>query len=324
MHQHILLRVEEIKRLVCGMMARFDMVELFVKSTEKNKEILDECLGELLWDIYDLMGEEKRKRKLFQSKDVQCFSNGDQNILVAVPIKNQKNNLMRIRITHEDKWNWELHNKFIRSAGDLLDIHKLEYGVSKAEIAFDTIDEEEGNNFVRSVYMKWGRGDQIFNYQSGKKRRGGSKNGWNEYNFHRIFRRRQSHSYVKGMRRTDWWVSEKIYRWELKLFRKYLRRRRVETVDDLFENARELVESAITFKELDKRKLKRDIKKARHWRLDNKSIPEQYRILKRHGLSHSKANKYFKQIPWPEICFSPELVNTIGVSQDLIYGLTIQ
>jgi hypothetical protein len=44
----------------------------------------------------------------------------------------------------------------------LLSIHGIDYGVSKAEIAFDTLDAEVGKEFSTSVFLKWGRPQNLF------------------------------------------------------------------------------------------------------------------------------------------------------------------
>lgn len=290
------------------MVCRFDMIELFVKKTRENLERRNILLNDFVQDLADHMREPTR---LYEQggRLRHDFYHEDERIILRWPLESQMNNdLLRIRIVNTCKWDWIQHHGYIQSVDAFLGIHKIEYGISKAEIAFDTLSEEVARDFATSVSLKWGRPERLFNYASKKHRNWGSIDGFEEYMFLRKSPR-QSHSYISnhkavGLRGQK--ENEIFYRWELKFRRSYLKRIHIETIDDLFGGTRSLIENSLTFKRLNRTKLNREIPRAKDWRLSGKSIPEQMRMLLRHGLSRTEINRFFVRLEGPEICYTTE------------------
>ncbi len=288
------------REIIC----RFDMIELFIKTTRNNLNHFESIRGDFVNDLWDLV--RKPSKEYLQGKRIrQDFVNEVVQIILRRPIEYTKNDLLRIRIVNPQKWEWQLHHGYVRAVGDLLYKHHIDYGVSKSEIAFDTLDEKIAREFATSFLIKWGRPNKLFNYEKGKKKIGGSSNGDDEYMFRRESGR-QTHSYVRrypisgldGMKK-----EEKIYRLELRFTRKHLRRNAIESIDDLFAKARLLVENSISFKILDRRRLNREIHRAKDWRLAGKSGPEQFRMLLRNGLLQEEILRYFVPVPPAQIYF---------------------
>lgn len=303
---------------------RYDMVEVFVKITPKNLRHFHDSGRQLLQDIYcDLMSNEPSKRYRQGRWDRQDFTNKDERIIIkwpALPLYN--NDLLRIRIVNSNKWDWRLHHGYIRSVGDLLDIHEIDYAISKLEIAFDMRDPNLRDLFASNVWLKWGRPTALFNYQKGKHRRYGSTDGIDEYLFKRSSPR-QTHSYLREyrIRNFDSTSGEAdFYRWELRLKRRYLRTKGLETIDDAFDQTRNLIENSLAFCQLDRKSLNRDIRRAKDWRLKGKSVAEQKRMLKKNGLNPGQIKKYFIAISPPPIYFAVADINS-DFGQHLEYEL---
>jgi len=176
--------------------ARYDMVEIFVKKTKSNFEIIDTISNDLISEFIPFFGEPSKA--YFQGRwERQDFLNDYGWLMFFWPQESyHQNELLRIRITNTCKWDWEVHRDNIRVVGDILDIYGVEYAISKAEIAFDTLNNTAADNFKTSASIKWGRPNKLFNYSKAKYLDGGSPNGADEYMFRRECQR-QTHSYEK-------------------------------------------------------------------------------------------------------------------------------
>ena len=287
---------------------RYDMVELFVKKTPKNLMHFHDSGRQLLWEVYSgLMSNEPSKPYRQGRWFRQDFTNWDEQIIFKWPAhQHYSNDLLRIRIVNPNKWDWRLHHGYIRSVGDLLDIHEIDYAISKLEIAFDIMDPKLRDFFASTAWLKWGRPTALFNYQKGKYRKHGSIDGIDEYLFKRSSPR-QTHSYLRKYR--DKYLDGDMgqgdfYRWELKLRRRYLRTKGLETIDDAFDQTHNLIENSLVFYQLDRGSLNRDIRRAKDWRLKGKSVAEQKRMLKKNGLCPRQIKKSFITIPPPPIYFA--------------------
>lgn len=286
-------------------LGRLDMVELFVKNNQNNL-VKYNAIRDFIYDLSFYFREPGRP--YLQGRRIrQDICDEFEEIILKWPVEYSKNDLLRIRIVNRQKWDWESHHRYIRSVGALLEIHRIEYGISKLEVAFDTLDEEVAREFATSISIKWGRPNRLFNYETGTKRIGGSSNGMDEYMFFRGRSGRQTHAYIRkysayGFK--EFKKIEEIHRWELKFTRKHLRRNGIETIDDLLRKVRSLVENSISFKKLNRRSLNRRIPRAKDWHLMGKSIPEQYRMLSGHGLSRAEIQKYFGPASPPEIIYA--------------------
>lgn len=304
------------KEIIC----RFDMVEIFIKKTTANRKKWEENRNDLVTELTNLFLKPSKAYR--QGNRIRIdFSQDDDLVILSFPTSMiRSNDLGRVRITNKKKWDWAIHNGYVRAVGDILDLLNIEYGVSKAEIAFDIPDRSTAMDFFETVLLKWGRADRLFNYGKGKFKEGGSKNGIDEYMFRRGASR-QTHSYERKYKEdysTGIKRDESFFRWEFKSTRKYLRRKRIETIDNLFNKAQELVENSLAFKRLDRKKINREIKGARNWSLAGKSVHEQHRMLKRNGLNKDQIKKYYKTLSWPEIIFTfdEELLNSSNNNLD--------
>jgi len=289
------------KEIIC----RYDMMELYVVNNSRNREIdFNQILIDELGNLIKEPGKLHRKRG---DKRVRLnFKNDTEIITLLFPPDSASNDLLRIRITNLCKWEWDTHLGYIISVAALLDIHSIEYAISKAEIAFDTLSESVANKFNTSVFLKWGRPRKLFNFGKGRKRAGGSFNGRDEYMSSRLSAR-QSHSYKKIYKSYKCDGSkgkENFYRWELKFRRKYLKQKGIDTVDDLLRDAQDLVSGLLSFKKLDRTKLNREIRRAKDWRLAGKSVAEQYRMMERNELTRNQINRYFVEISPPDIIYT--------------------
>jgi hypothetical protein len=280
--------------------ARYDMVEIFVKKTNNNLEKIKTIKGDLVDHLAEFYRKPKKAKR--QSRWIrQNFNNQYGNIIILWLCESNNNELLRIRIIDTCKWDWEVHRDNIRFVGDILDICGIEYAISKAEIAFDTLNKDAADNFNTRVSIKWGRPNNLFNYSKGEYCNGGSPNGRDEYMFKRECPR-QTHSYKKEYKLNGLCVGkveETICRWELRLRRKYLLNKAINTIDELFSNAEELIENSLVFKKLNRKKLNREIRRAKDWRLAGKSIAAQCSMLRRNGLSPDQIRKYFEVVKRP-------------------------
>jgi hypothetical protein len=141
----------------------------------------------------------------------------------------------------------------------------------------------------------------LFNYSKEKYLDGGSPNGVDEYMFKRKCQR-QTHSYKKEYTLNGLCggkVDGTIYRWELRLRRKYLLNKAINTIDELFSNAEELIENSLVFKKLNRSKLNSEIRRAKDWRLAGKSVAEQSRMMRRNGISPDQIKIYFDVVKRP-------------------------
>ena len=286
--------------------SRFDMVELYVLNNFRNIEINIEQI--LIYALYDLIKAHGRPHRKGNEKRVRLnFQNDAVKITFLLPMGTENRDLLRIRITNLCKWDWDIHHGYIRAIGDILHTYGIEYAISKAEIALDTLSESSANAFNTAVSLKWGRPDKLFNFEKGRKRTGGSSNGCDEYMSCRKSAR-QTHSYKKVYKYAGCGPvrKETLYRWELKLRRKYLQRKGINTIEDLQRDAKDIVNELLSFKSLDRRKLNREIRRAKDWRLAGKSVPEQIRMMMRNGLTRYQINKYYNSEPFPNIIHMTE------------------
>jgi hypothetical protein len=280
--------------------ARYDMVEIFVKKTKSNLEKIKTIKGDLIADLADFYREPGKLKRQGRWKR-QNLTNRYGNLILFWPIESNLNELLRIRIIDKCKWDWEVHRDNIRSIGDILDIYGIEYAISKAELAFDTLSKETAESFFTSVSLKWGRTRRLFNYERGTYLRGGSSTGVDEYMFNRLSSR-QTHSYEKRYKQnglSGGKVDETIYRWELRLRREHLHSKGIETIEDLMSGAEALIGNTLVFKKLNRRKLNKEIRRAKDWRLAGRSIAEQQRMMARNGLSKDQIKKYFDVVEQP-------------------------
>jgi hypothetical protein len=290
------------KEIIC----RLDKVVLFIKRTPGNLERHKGIWEELVWAFTDLFREPSIGRTI-DGRKMMTFGHEDERLFLIFPDRKRNHNeLMRICIINDAKWDFDLHQGYIRAVGDILDIHHIDYGLSKAEIALDTIDVTTGQQIAQCAKLKWGRTDSLINYEKGKYQTGGSTTGKNEY-MQNWKSPRQTYCYERISTVPDWAGGEReeiIHRFELRMGRKYLRRQEIETVDDLFKKVPELVKKSLTYNFLDFPKLKREFPKARNWRLKGYSIPEQCRRLQNNGLRKEAIRKYFKKLTPPKIVYA--------------------
>lgn len=297
--------------------ARWDMIEIFVKKTNNNLEKIKTIKGDLVDHLAEFYRKPKKAKR--QSRWIrQNFNNQYGNLIILWPCESNNNELLRIRIIDTCKWDWEVHRDNIRCVGDILDICGIEYAISKAEISFDTLNKNVADNFNTIVSIKWGRPNTLFNYSKEKYLDGGSPNGVDEYMFKRKCQR-QTHSYKKeyklnGLRGGK--VDETIYRWELRLRRKYLHSKGINTIDELLSNAEALIDNSLVFKELNRSKLNSEIRRAKDWRLAGKSVAEQSRMMRRNGISPDQIKIYFDVVKRPRnIIFALGHEDAIGTQK---------
>jgi len=311
------------REIIC----RYDLVEIFAKRTNDNLQRQTEIFRDVIYELDDLIGKHGKLYRIGNRRVVR-FSNDCVSIILFWPLENaDSNDIFRVRIKNKCKWMWDTHHGYIRTVGDILDIYKIDYAVSKAEIAFDTLDKGVFRDFLNCTSLKWGRTRKLFNFDRQKKRIGYSLNGTNEYMFSRMSRRRQTHSYEKKYKDKGLDGKQKVevlYRWELKLWRKYLKSQLIESLDDLFKKIRALVTSKLRFERLERKKLNREIRRAKDWKLDGKSIAGQKLMMRKNGITREQMKRYFVTVPPPEIKFmigDPDEVSNQAVQEKLEYAL---
>jgi hypothetical protein len=303
------------------MICRIDMIELFIKNNGHNRAIFS--VKELVSELDELIKEPGEMYRIGNRRRLN-FENKIVRVTLLMPIRESNNDLLRIRISNRCKWAWEDYHLYINPIGYILDYLKLDYAISKVEIAFDTLCEEVARQFHQTVSLKWGRPDKLFNYKRHRQRAGGSPDGQEEYMFGRCSPR-QTHTYTKEYTDTTYGpkTTEVLFRWELKLRRKYLRSKGIHTIHELFAHSVDLVQGLLTFKRLNRRKLNRELRRAKDWRLSGKSIAEQYRMMHRNGLTRKEIDSYFESTSSPDIIYTildPDDMNLDFDVGDALWG----
>ena len=216
-----------------------------------------------------------------------------------------RNTVNRIVICNTDRRMPGYHHRIILMIDDFLNELGYHYHVSRAEIALDAHSEETGRLLATSILPKYGRLDERFNFRNGAYEQGGSCDGRDEYMFWGRARWVETASGNRSLRNPSrqfhyYHKHRGIWRYELRFFQKYLRSKRINTLHDLFRNARNLIANNISFRRLNTRKLRREQPSSRNWGLTGKSIPEQIQIIThRLRCSRESAERYFERIDGP-------------------------
>jgi len=146
------------------------------------------------------------------------------------------------------------------------------FHVSLAEIALDVLNEKLARKVVKTIFHPWIKISKTFNYSRGAFKLGGSSKGFDQYHYYRQDAR-QFHDYEKA---------EGLYRFEIILRRRYLRPHRVNSVDQLFERAPELLQRNLRFIKLNRKKLITEFPRARGWELHKMQPIAQIAKIQRH------------------------------------------
>jgi hypothetical protein len=196
------------------------------------------------------------------------------------------------------------------------------FHVSQVELCLDVPNGELADKIVRTIYHPWSKPERTFNFHSGQKSECGSPNGFEQYQYARNAAR-QFHDYYKA--------PLGIHRFEMTLTRPYLKEKKIETIEEMFENGKSLIEANIRFIKLNRKKLLREFPQARGWKLTRKQPISQISEIQRHieRLTGSRLTtqqvkqKYFKEANKPTIImdlFEPDDVGlTIPLKIAQIY-----
>ena len=215
----------------------------------------------------------------------------------------------RIRITNsrknshksirDEKAQWVDYHLVVWSIFDILDLLGIEYEFSIIEFAFDTIDPALGRILAENMCLIRARPKKLKNFENGYEEEGASSDGTEEYSaLDKNKPIRLTHCYTK----LD--VCPPIFRYELKLKRKDLKKHKeIRTFDDLITGIDHIIESRLTYVEFYKKLLRKDIREAKDWHLDKKSILGKKAMLKENGVTSNDMRKYFdnKPFPWDKI-----------------------